>query len=192
MSKPLTATPPMEDHDIKRFNELIATNYRALYNSAYRLSCNATDAEDLTQETILRAYRSFSSFSGEKPFINWAMKILTRIYLDLLRNRKSRITLVSFDNLVSSDTNGECLSFEPIDSSPSPAQQLFSSVLDEQIQEVLDSLTDEQLQLLQSVAIDNMSYQELYKKSGIAIGTIRSKLHRLRRDLRQKYQHCYT
>src|SRR5688572_32095795 len=82
----LTLSPP----DQKRFNMLMDETYRKVYNMAYRLVGNRPDAEDLTQEAFYRAYRSFGDYEGDRPFENWIFRIVTRLFLDLLRNRRRR------------------------------------------------------------------------------------------------------
>src|SRR6185436_4152842 len=80
-----------------RFNELMQATYRKVYNMAFRLSGNRADAEDLTQEAYYRAYRSFDDYQGDKPFENWIFRIVSRLFLDLLRSRRRRIQAVSYD-----------------------------------------------------------------------------------------------
>ena len=78
-----------------RFNELMDATYKKVYNMAYRLSGSRADAEDLTQEAFFRAYRSFRDYEGDRPFENWIFRIVTRLFLDLLRTRRRRVKSVS-------------------------------------------------------------------------------------------------
>src|SRR5687768_10473305 len=92
-----TTVYTLDPRELTRFNELMNESYRKVYNMAYRLAGNRADAEDLTQEAFYRAYRSFADYEGDRPFENWIFRIVTRLFLDLLRNRRRRIKAVSYD-----------------------------------------------------------------------------------------------
>ena len=94
---PAVSAPAMSEGEERRFNELMEATGRKVYNMAFRLAGNRPDAEDLTQEAFFRAYRSFKDYEGDRPFENWIFRIVTRLYLDLLRNRRRRISAVSYD-----------------------------------------------------------------------------------------------
>src|SRR5471030_983103 len=80
-----------------RYNGLMEATYRKVYNMAYRLTGIRADAEDLTQEAYYRAFRSFEDYEGDRPFENWIFRIVTRLFLDMLRSRRRRVKAVSFD-----------------------------------------------------------------------------------------------
>src|SRR5436189_4834389 len=92
-----TQTLELTSKEQKRFSNLMQETYRKVYNMAFRLAGNRTDAEDLTQEAFYRAYRSFGDYEGDRPFENWIFRIVTRLFLDLLRNRRRRVKVVSYD-----------------------------------------------------------------------------------------------
>src|SRR5215831_7407171 len=102
----------LSPRDQTRFSELMEFSYKKVFNMAYRLSGNRPDAEDLTQEAFYRAYRSFSDYEGDRPFENWIFRIVTRLYLDLLRNRRRRVKTVSYDNPLQREGGDENLYFE--------------------------------------------------------------------------------
>src|SRR5437588_11321738 len=83
--------------DQTRFNDLMESTYKKVFNMAYRLAGNRPDAEDLTQEAFFRAYRSFHDYEGDRPFENWIFRIVTRLFLDLLRSPRRRVKAVSYD-----------------------------------------------------------------------------------------------
>src|SRR5512140_1365905 len=91
------ALPLMDPKEEVRFNDLMEATYRKVYNMAYRLCGSRADAEDLTQEAYYRAYRSFQDYEGDRPFENWIYRIVTRLFLDLLRSRRRRVKVVSYD-----------------------------------------------------------------------------------------------
>src|SRR5579862_2641074 len=127
----MTDEPQRQEHDradqSSEFNRLMEGSYRKVYDMAYRLSGNRSDAEDLTQEAFFRAYRSFGSYEGGRPFENWIFRIVTHLFLDLLRTRRRRVEAVSYDEPVSH--RGERpLYVDLADSRPGPQEQLMAGV----------------------------------------------------------------
>jgi RNA polymerase sigma-70 factor (ECF subfamily) len=174
--------------DSKRFNELMEQTYRKVYNMAYRLSGSRPDAEDLTQEAYFRAYRSFNEYEGDRPFENWIFRIVTRLYLDLLRNRRRRVQTVSFDASLPTEVGGDSMRFEVADGGPSPEDVLLDSSFSEPLQAALASLTEEQRELIQLADVEQVPYQEIADRMGAPVGTIRSRLHRTHKALRAKLE----
>jgi RNA polymerase sigma-70 factor, ECF subfamily len=170
--------------DEKRFNELMDASYRKVYNMAYRLSGSRPDAEDLTQEAYFRAFRSFKEYEGDRPFENWIFRIVTRLYLDLLRNRRRRVNTVSYDNSITSEVGGDSITFEMPDDQPSPEQILIDSAFSEPMQQALSSLSAEQRELIELADVQQVPYQEIAERLGAPVGTIRSRLHRTHKTLR--------
>lgn len=188
--KEMTTTMMMNanDSETKRFNELMEASYRKVYNMAYRLSGSRPDAEDLTQEAFFRAYRSFGEYEGDRPFENWIFRIVTRLYLDLLRNRRRRVQSVSYDAALPTDIGGDKVHFEIADDRPSPEQVLLDSNLSEPLQAALESLSPEQRELIQLADVEQVPYQEIAERLGAPVGTIRSRLHRTHKALRAKLE----
>src|SRR5437016_3521262 len=79
------AAPHGSDH--AEFEKLVERTQRQAYNMAYRMTGNRDDAEDLTQEAYLRAYRSFATYNRQLPFESWFFRILSNLFIDLMRRR---------------------------------------------------------------------------------------------------------
>src|SRR5687767_13128510 len=139
-----TNTYTLNDREQARFNELMEATYRKVFNMAYRLVGNRPDAEDLTQEAYYRAYRSFHDYEGDRPFENWIFRIVTRLFLDLLRNRRRRVKAVSYDTPLVREGGDDNLYFEMPDKRPNPEQHMLSGSVSESLQKTLNSLTPEQ------------------------------------------------
>lgn len=162
--------------------------YKKVFNMAYRLSGNRPDAEDLTQEAFYRAYRSFSDYEGDKPFENWIFRIVTRLFLDLLRSRRRRIKAMSYDAPLQKDGSEESLFFDVPDQRPSPENEIVNSAFSEDLQKVLASLSTEQRLLVTLADIEGMPYKEIAEIVGKPIGTIRSRLHRTHKLMRLRLE----
>jgi RNA polymerase sigma-70 factor, ECF subfamily len=175
-------------HEEIRFNELAKTSYRKVFNMAYRLAGNRTDAEDLTQEAFYRAYRSFDDYEGDRPFENWIFRIVTRLFLDLLRTRRRRVKAVSYDSPVSREAGDDRLFFDIPDTSQDPEEKALGYSFSEDVQRTLNSLSPEQRMLITLADIEEIPYKEIADLMGKPVGTIRSRLHRTHKILRQRLE----
>jgi RNA polymerase sigma-70 factor (ECF subfamily) len=163
------------------------STYRKVYNMAYRLTGNKTDAEDLTQEAYYRAYRSFSDYEGDRPFENWIFRIVTRLFLDLLRTRRRRVKAVSYDTPLQ-HAGDENLYFDTADSRPDPEQTMLQSQYSEDLAAVLDSLSEEQRLLITLADVEQVPYKEIASLMEMPVGTIRSRLHRTHKLIRTRLE----
>jgi len=171
-----------------RFNELMQETYRKVYNMAYRLAGNRTDAEDLTQEAFYRAYRSYRDYEGDRPFENWIYRIVTRLFLDLLRSRRRRVKTVSYDAPLPSANADDNLRFDVADDAPNPEETMLRETYSEDLQLVLNSLSPEQRLLITLADVENVPYQEIADMMGKPVGTIRSRLHRTHKLIRNRLE----
>lgn len=169
----------------QEFLTLMSRSYKKVYHLAYRLSGNRSDAEDLTQETFFRAYRGFHGYQGDKPFENWVLRITTRLFLDQNRARKRRVQTISSDAPVLALGSGETYLGQVPDPSPTPENEVVDSRFSEDLEEALSQLKPEQRALVLMSAVDQIPYDELAVELGIPPGTVRSRLHRAHKRLRQ-------
>jgi len=183
-----TNTYNLSEKDQVRFNELMEASYRKVYNMAYRLSGVRSDAEDLTQEAFFRAYRSFHEYEGDRPFENWIFRIVTRLFLDLLRTRRRRVKSVSYDTPLTNSSGDENLYFEMPDHSANPEQRIIENAFSEDLQKTLNSLSPEQRLLVTLADIEGVPYKEIAEILGKPVGTIRSRLHRTHKTIRARLE----
>src|SRR5687767_2400968 len=183
-----TNTYTLNDREQARFNELMEATYRKVYNMAYRLAGNRSDAEDLTQEAYYRAYRSFGDYEGDRPFENWIFRIVTRLFLDLLRNRRRRVKSVSYDTPLMSHGADDNLYFDMADERLNPEEEMLSGSFSEDLQKALSSLTPEQRLLVTLADIEGMPYKDIAEMMDKPVGTIRSRLHRTHKLIRTRLE----
>ena len=169
---------------LARFNEQMTRTYKKVYNLAYRLAGNRSDAEDLTQEAYFRAYRGFDKYEGDKPFENWIFRIVTRLFLDLTRSRRRRVKTVSYDRPIRPDGMDDTVMFETADKLPNPEQYLLNGAVSEEMESSLNNLSEEQRKLVWLADVEGVSYKEIAKLFKAPVGTIRSRLHRAHKQLR--------
>ena len=125
------ATVQSDRHEL--FEDLLRSTARQSYNLAFRLTGNASDAEDLVQETYLRAFRFFHRYDDSLPFINWICRIMSNAHIDLMR-RKGKLKLTSLEQ---PSANG-LATVEVPDVDSSPDRQLMEESMSEPIQVCLN------------------------------------------------------
>lgn len=177
--------PRLSHPDDEKFAELMESSYRKVYNTAYRLVGNKPDAEDLTQEAFYRAYRSFGAYEGDKPFENWILRIVTRLFLDLLRSRRRRVKAMSYDAPYQRDGGEETIWFDMADVRPNPEDETLNHTLSEEVQASLDQLSPEQQLLVRLADIEQVPYSEIAQMLNKPVGTVRSRLHRAHKQMRE-------
>lgn len=170
----------------REFDRLVQRYHKQAYNIAYRLTGNHADAEDLTQEAFVRAFRFFDNYRRDLPFENWLFRIISNLFVDDLRRRpKARIQ--SLDAPVGNDATSESNAFLEIpDTRENPERVVLHEELDEQIQKALASLPADFRKTVILADIEGMSYEEISEAMHCSLGTVRSRLHRGRKLLRTK------
>lgn len=178
----------LESSDQQRFTTLMRRSHRKVFNLAYRLAGNRSDAEDLTQEAFYRAYRSFGEYQGDRPFENWIFRIVTRLHLDLVRTRKRRISAVSYDAPLRADGLDEPIDPQTSDAAPNPEETLMRSTVSEDLSAALNALKPEQRMLVLMADVEEIPYDEIAQIAQVPVGTVRSRLHRAHRRLRSNIE----
>jgi RNA polymerase sigma-70 factor (ECF subfamily) len=178
--KPFNAPTPEQTAFLER---AIAEHGKATYTFALRLTHNEADARDLTQEAFIRVYRAWRSFVPGTSFVSWIYRIVTNLYRDELRRRKGRYQEeIPEDNQPQAFSGKRPLAVTPID-------ELVESQFSETTSKALAALSPDQRQVLILADIEEYSYQEIADIAGCSIGTVRSRLHRARHQLRRLIQH---
>ena len=173
------------DESRQEFDALVQRYHKQAYNIAYRMAGNHADAEDLTQEAFIRAFRFFGQYRRELPFDSWLYKIMSNVFIDGLR-RKPKARIRSLDQPVVTD-DGEA-QFEIADTAVGPEETLLSSEMDSRIQAALDTLPEAFRLAVIYADVEGLSYEEIAEATNANIGTVRSRLHRGRRMLRSKLE----
>jgi RNA polymerase sigma-70 factor, ECF subfamily len=154
------------------WDELVRQHADRVYRLAYRLSGSQHDAEDLTQETFIRVFRSVQNYQPG-TFEGWLHRITTNLFLDMVR-RRNRIRMEALP---------EDYDRVPADE-PNPEQIYHDSRLGPDLQAALDSLPPEFRAAVVLCDIEGLSYEEIGATLGVKLGTVRSRIHRGRAALR--------
>lgn len=162
--------------DLDAFNQLAQRYERQLHNVSFRMLGNAQLAEDVTQESLIKAHRGIAGFRGGN-LRAWLIRIASNVCKDFLRSQRSRQD-VSLDVIM--EENRDTLA----SSDPSPEQEALRGELGQEIQRGLLTLHRDQRMVLVLVDVEGMSYEEAAESVGISPGTLRSRLSRARAKLR--------
>ncbi len=160
------------------WDTVVRTHGSRVYRLAYRLTGNAHDAEDLTQDVFVRVFRSLSSYTPG-TFEGWLHRITTNLFLDMVR-RRARIRFESLPDDAPDRLAGR---------EPSPAQAYDDAHWDDDVQRALDALAPEFRAAVVLCDIEQLSYEEIADVLGIKLGTVRSRIHRGRTQLRAALEH---
>jgi RNA polymerase sigma-70 factor (ECF subfamily) len=152
----------------------------ALYNTALRMTRNPQDAEDLVQETYLKAYKYYDKFTEGTNFKAWLFRILKNTFINSYRKRQQEPPQNAFDEI--EDVFESQVSSES-GSIPNPEEDALENVLDEDVQRALDALPDEYRMVVILADLEDFSYQEIAEILEIPVGTVMSRLYRARRRL---------
>jgi len=165
-----------DDHPLEGFEELAMPLFEPLYNFARWLVRNSNDAEDLVQETYLKALRSFASFRPGTNFRAWMFQILRNTFLSS-RSRLDRLMTVAMD----SEEEGAELAVN----TETPEVILMNRSNSQLVQRAIGDLPVHYRETLLLCEVEEMSYQEIAEVLSIPIGTVMSRLARARRGVRQ-------
>jgi RNA polymerase sigma-70 factor, ECF subfamily len=166
--------------DFGSFEELAMPLFAKLYNFAHWLTQDRAAAEDLVQETYMKALRGFSSFQQGTNFRAWMYKILRNTFLTSQSGLKAWAS-------VSLDSDGDSEGGAPIEpaASETPESVLLARVQHGTIQDALEKLPVKFREIVLLCDIEEMSYQEIGDTLGIPIGTVMSRLSRARKAMRE-------
>lgn len=158
--------------DRAAFGLLVRRHQRRIHGLGVRLLRDRDDADDLVQETFVRAWRALDRFDPERPLMPWLLRIATNRAMSLLDVRKRR--------------RAEELTETIPDAGPSPPEQADRRRLHAAVRREVDRLPEDQRVVLVLRAAEDLSYREIAEVLGVPIGTVMSRLARARETLRKK------
>ncbi|TCD47363.1 sigma-70 family RNA polymerase sigma factor [Chlorobium sp. N1] len=178
------ALSPEEQKKQSEFQQEAVVHLNALYNYALHLTMNPDDANDLVQETYLKAYKFFSSFERGTNCKAWLFKILKNNYINRFRKNSREPGKVDYDLIKDfyhtiKDTRRDSSETET---------DYFHTLLHEEVYTALQSLPEEFREVIQLCDIEGFTYEEIANMVESPIGTVRSRLYRGRKLLREQLE----
>lgn len=178
-SAPSPPGPPSPEERRAGFEQEALVHLDALYRVALRLTGNAADAEDLVQETMLRAYRSWERYTLGTNAKGWLLTILRHLFINEYR-RKSR-----HPETVDVDTIEPFALFQEVQEED-PQGAFFDKIVDDEVLRAVDQLPEAFREAVTLSDVEGLSYEEVAKVLDVPVGTVKSRLYRGRRLLQAK------
>ena len=157
----------------------------ALFSAAMRMTHNAADAEDLVQETYLKAYRAFPSFTEGTNLRAWLYRILTNTYINLYRAKQRRPEVTDVEDVEDLYLYHRLSNASEAAGSASAEEEVLLTITDDEVKEALDSLPEVFRMAVYLADVEGFSYAEIAEITEVPAGTVMSRLHRGRKALQK-------
>jgi RNA polymerase sigma-70 factor (ECF subfamily) len=166
----------------EEFEKEAMPHMNLLHNYAFKLTGNELDADDLVQDTYLRAFRFFHKFEKGTNCKAWLFRIMKNLFINDYRKNQKQPNKVDYDEI---ENFFEIIKSDKLDSNDLQ-EKVFSNLLDDELTEALNSMQDDFKTVVILCDIEGLSYEEIADFVKCPIGTVRSRLHRGRKMLQQK------
>jgi RNA polymerase sigma-70 factor (ECF subfamily) len=171
----------------REFEQLALQHLDPLYSAALRLTKNDRDAEDLVQDTVMRAFRFFDKFERGTNIKAWLFKILTNTFINNYRRRVKERSVV--DGSERETVQDRFMSRDATDFAQNPEQFLFDRLLSDDVLHAIDELPLDFRMTVILADIQEFSYKEIAEVLDCPVGTVMSRLYRGRKILQKTLQH---
>jgi RNA polymerase sigma-70 factor, ECF subfamily len=175
----------MSERDRERFKADALPLLDSLYAGALRMTRNPADAEDLVQETMLRAYRAFDRFEEGTNLKAWLFRILTNAYINVYRKRQREPQQISSEEVEDFDLYRE-LKLHDAQYDETPERVVLDSLVDSDILQAIEDLPEQFRLAVMLSDIEGFSYAEMAEIMDVPMGTVMSRLHRGRKALQKR------
>ena len=157
-----------------------------LYSAALRMTRNASDAEDLVQETYLKAFRGFSGYQDGTNLRAWLFRILTNTFINSYRSKKRRPEESELDDVEDFYLYRRMGGLESVRANRSAEDELMDWFTDGEVKEAIEALPETFRMAVILSDVEGFSYKEIAEMLDIPIGTVMSRLHRGRKALQKQ------
>ena len=164
----------------RAYRELVRRYQGAVVNLAWRITGNADDAAEVSQETFVRVLRSLSTYDPARPFRTWLFKIASNLALDVIRRRKRRP--IALEDLAAEDGPP----VDPADPGPGPEEGLRLDRSDARFESLVKELPEHYQAILFLRYKEQLAYEEIAETLDVPLGTVKVRLHRAHEILRRK------
>jgi RNA polymerase sigma factor (sigma-70 family) len=166
--------------DLSAFDELVRRYQERIYATVFHMTSNHEDANDLTQETFIKAHQALKSFKGDSSFFTWLYRIAVNKTINLLKQRKNRIHISLNDMDFNAENDPELVSLV---SHKTPRRDMNLSELQEKLNTAMLTLSEDHRLVVTLHDIQGLSHEEIGKIMDCNVGTVRSRLFYARQQL---------
>lgn len=167
---------------VEAFGELIQPYQDRLHNTLYRMAGSAEDAAELLQDALIRAFRGLDSYQGESAFYTWLYRIAVNVFFS--NRRRRRLRMVRGENRADLDR----LPASEDVARDRPSRGIEEKELRQTIEQALGAVPDPYRAVLVLKDIEGLKYEEIAEVLRVPVGTVRSRLHRARAEMRERLQ----
>jgi RNA polymerase sigma-70 factor, ECF subfamily len=171
--------------DRAQFSELAMEHMPALYTAALRMTRNPADAEDLVQETFLKAYRSFDKFQEGTNLKAWLYRILTNTFINSYRAAKRRPEKADVEEVEDLYLYRRLGDLRSGQLGRSAEEEVLENITDDEVKAAIESLPEAFRIAVLLADVEGFSYKEIADITEVPIGTVMSRIHRGRRALQK-------
>ncbi|QUH21149.1 RNA polymerase sigma factor [Alkaliphilus sp. B6464] len=167
--------------DIDSFEQLIAAHQKKAFNIAYRILGNLEDANDVTQEALIKAYKGIRKFNGKSSFSTWLYTIVNNACIDFIRkNRKTNVTYLDREY----ETEEGSYKLQMYGNEETPEELFEKKEVQKLVHEAINKLSYEHRRIIVLRDIEQFSYQEISQILNCSEGTVKSRINRARSNLK--------
>jgi RNA polymerase sigma-70 factor (ECF subfamily) len=166
----------------RQFEKEAMVHVDSLHRTALRMTRNENDADDLVQETLMKAYRFWDKFEQGSNCRAWLFKIMTNIFINSYRAKSRAPQVVELQDVDDDFLFGQLSALGPADD---PEKRFFAKVFDDDVKKAIESLPDDFRLVVVLSFLEGFSYQEIADIADLQIGTVKSRLHRGRKLLQK-------
>ena len=163
------------------FDSQVMPYLDSLYNTAYRMTRSAEDAEDLVQETFFKAYKYYDKFEEGTNLKAWLFKILKNTFINNYRKKKLEPKSVEFSDI--EDSFEKIVRHDPGEEPSDPESRFLANVMDEGVKKALEALPSDYRMVVILADLEDFSYKEIAEILECPVGTVMSRLYRGRKLL---------
>ena len=169
-----------QDQDMGAYDQLVRRYQERIYATVYHMTSNHEDANDLVQETFVKAYRALKSFKGDSSFYTWIYRIAVNKTINFLKQRKNRIHLSLHDVDFNAENDPD---LGALVSEKTPRRDLNLSELQEKLNSAMLKLSEHHRMVVTLHDIQGLSHEEIGAIMDCNVGTVRSRLFYARQQL---------
>jgi len=169
-----------QEQDVGAYDELVRRYQERLYATVYHMTSNHEDANDLVQETFIKAYRALKSFKGDSSFYTWIYRIAVNKTINFLKQRKNRIHMSLNDVDFNAENDPDLVALV---SERTPRRDLNLSELQEKLNGAMQKLSEHHRMVVTLHDIQGLSHEEIGTIMDCNVGTVRSRLFYARQQL---------
>jgi len=167
--------------DINSFEQLIASHQKKAFNIAYRILGNLEDANDVTQEALIKAYRGIKNFNGKSSFSTWLYTIVNNACIDFMRKNK-KTNLIYLDREY--ETEESSYKIQVYSDEETPEEVFEKKEVKRIVHEAINRLSYEHRRIIVLRDIQQFTYQEIAELLNCSEGTVKSRISRARKNLK--------